>query len=140
MLSEPRPPRVGLCHSTHCVLLELPPRSPCWARQPRGAWLQRVCHLLFYFLPFCYNPLHPPPISAAFPQREAVLKNTWPKILGLSPNVLWLFPGNIDFAIKSWSCVIAEAWVGSHGQGAFEVVLSEHMDPFFPITRLEDKC
>lgn len=26
---------------------------------------------------------------------------------------------------------IPEAWVGSHGQGPFEVVLSEHMDFFF---------
>lgn len=46
--------------------------------------------------------------------------------------MLWLFPGSIDFAIKSWSPVIAEAWEGSHRQRAFEVVLSEHMDPFSP--------
>lgn len=122
--------------------LQASPRCPCWAGRPGQKRDLPPCegHLPPFFC-FCSWLPHPC-LQFLLPRSsssEALLRRTLGPRFGIEPKFTLVFPRNVGFAIKSWSSCDTRGLVGRHGRGTFEVVLSARTDPFFPITRSEDK-
>lgn len=77
----------------------------------------------------------PAPVSASLSQAEAALQKA--RVVGapgpgVEPARTLAFPGLLILPLGLGLREIPEVWVRSHGQGTFEVMLSERVDRFFP--------
>lgn len=76
---------------------------------------------------------HPAPVSTSLSQTEAALQKA--RVVeapgpGVEPRHTLAYPGVLILPLGLGLREIPEAWVRSHGQGTFEVVLSERVDRF----------